>query len=368
VGRNVGFSVVVEAAAGCQAGTTVTLAASSASGARATATGTLVAPLVGSRATFADVRFADIGSDYVLTANAQGAPASSTPAFVVTTPGSLAKDQLFLWQGALGDLGSPEEAARILARYDTISISQIHAFKPSEWVQGDCQVGEYAHMKDLVRRIRLMHTSIEIFGYVASTADAPAGTQCGYGTASNKWSCKNGVCSDFVNWTEKWFALDGPGTNIDGVMIDLMSNVYISSVVRDNIVSYVKGRGKRVMMNTPIGAENVTFGGNAAGLAANDYLFIEGFMYGLGSYLGQTSIAAQAAYEAVRARVPVRLAVLASEGYGAGISCTAPNVFTAYRQFLGSWRQGAAVFAYQSGDLGLINKVAPFCDHNAWVP
>ena len=65
--------------------------------------------------------------------------------------------------------------------------------------------------------------------------------------------------------------------------------------------------------------------------------------------------------------MPLRLAVLASEAYGAGISCTAPNPFYAYRAYLASWRPGA-LFAYQSGDLGLVNKTAPYCDHGPWLP
>jgi len=285
-------------------------------------------------------------------------------------------DKLVVFQGDYKSLGSTvDEVAKKLATFDVIVLSHVSTKNTSN----GCIDTAYPQMKELIYKVRRVNKKkpMRIFGYTSSTADAP-GSGCGADVMSSygNWGCAGGICNQFMTWVDEWLAIEDKENEIwlDGIMIDLVNPVIISSIVRDNVFSYVRGKGKHIMTNITVpNKESVEFTANSAyfgTLGKGDYVLMEQFIYGLGKYTSDSEAGTTAALDTwnqLKQNKPFSVAALATEAWGAIASCSAPNHSYAYKKYLGYFNNGNA-FSYTGGDLGIASKVITDCDHSGMIP
>jgi len=284
-------------------------------------------------------------------------------------------DKLVVFQGDYKSLGATvDEVAKKLAAFDVLVLSHVSTKNTSN----GCIDTAYPQMKELIYKVRRVNKKkpMRIFGYTSATADAP-GSGCGADVMSSygSWSCSGGTCSQFTTWVDEWLAIEDKENEVwlDGIMIDLVNPVIISSVVRDNVFSYVRGKGKHIMTNITVpNKESVEFTANSSyfgTLGKGDYVLMEQFIYGLGKYTSDSEINTVAALDSwsqLKQNKPFSVAALATEAWGAIASCTAPNHGYAYKKYLGYFNNGNA-FSYTGGDLGIASKVITDCDHSGMI-
>jgi hypothetical protein len=204
--------------------------------------------------------------------------------------------RLFIFQGVYRDpwasgkeyadlleqFGGLEGAARNIARYDIAVMTHAFTLSPSDptdptcppagttvdWVQqngGSCVDAAFVDdngtrmLPALLARVRQLNPAIEIFGYVAGTADVVAtakpcqalGTAPSCADPGAPSSCPAGTCVNFIKWVNEWAALEQkhPGVVIDGIFIDLVHPTQLTAATRDNLYSWVKARQMKVMAN-----------------------------------------------------------------------------------------------------------------------
>jgi hypothetical protein len=238
------------------------------------------------------------------------------------------RDQLFLYQGDLRNLGStPDEVARVMRPFDVVVLTNVFAVRYAgpgapaaagrvEATQGTCMSDGLPAGFDgtaLLRAIRKANPEVRIYGYVPSTADLHVGP--GLGCTSNlqqhqNFACPGGVCTDFVRWVDTWRALEGgdPSAKLDGIYVDLLNEFYVDAASWTNEASYVHavqnaaGAPYRLLTNItawsrageglfyehgvgPVrthGASSVGFA--AAPMSEGDAIYREGFLLVAGTY------------------------------------------------------------------------------------
>lgn len=174
------------------------------------------------------------------------------------------RDQLFLYQGSLANLGAtPEDVAKVMRPFDVIVLTNVlpvrHAGPGAPALPGRVEAERGFCMSDglpdgwsgteLLRQIRVQNPNAKIYGYVPSTADLETST--GVGCTSNlipdqNYACRGGVCSDFVRWIDAWRSLEraptkngDPGAFLDGIYVDLLEEFYVSASTWSNQAAYV---------------------------------------------------------------------------------------------------------------------------------
>jgi hypothetical protein len=295
--------------------------------------------------------------------------------------------QLAIYQGKIESLGSLDQVARHLARFDVVVLSHVATMCdgtrcPRNWKgrAGNCldvayqEDGVTASMGTLIQRIRSYNEEVQIYGYVSATADSP---QC---YSEGKFVVKDcaGTCINFIQWVDEWRRLENesPAARVDGIFIDLVAPAYITAATRDNIISYVKLRRKKVMLNiTSPSPENLRFAANSPYLpsGAGDYIFFEGFHSSKGSDASAGTRHAVNAY--LRLNKRLRLAALSTlPSYAPPASplvtcgrATRLRAEQAYAEFLRAWRPGN-VFQLANADLGTSpasGNGLVFCDNDS---
>ena len=171
---------------------------------------------------------------------------------------------VFFYQGAYPELGTFEEVAQIMAKFDVIVLT--HAFSVTNenktvgpgtgqvdliLSNGKC-IDERAEWNDgqghdiarLIARVKLLRSGKEtqFFGYLPLTADNPKGCWDSTAEAQN-FICPNGYCRDFVGWANKWDSLPTASAiataTIDGFFLDLASELHVHSIAMVSMFSYL---------------------------------------------------------------------------------------------------------------------------------
>jgi len=267
-------------------------------------------------------------------------------------PGSMYRP-LFIYQGDYSQLGSVQETSELAAAHDVAVFTHGFTLSESDWVNGHCLDVAYDSLVTVITKVRELNSDIEIYGYVTATADHPLG--CWPQPSVQLEACNDGICSDFIYWTNKWLSMeyDHPGALIDGIFIDLVNEVLISPVVRDNCISYVKLAGKRAFVNALSDSAGVAFALESTFLDSNDMLLVEGYQRIAGYENLQSS-----AIEQLVSASDVRWSVIVSEAYGADINCSNPTFQNALARFDSL---GGTAITYQAADLGTITGTWSFC-------
>ena len=100
--------------------------------------------------------------------------------------------RLVIFQGRLQALGAtPEAVAASLGEADTFVLSHAETL---DYGNGCLDAGYPGGMGKLIKAIRQRNPLSRVYGYIAGTSDAPAGTKCGQSPAAANWSCPAGGC------------------------------------------------------------------------------------------------------------------------------------------------------------------------------
>ncbi len=237
-----------------------------------------------------------------------------------------------------------------------------------------------ASLIDVLDGVEALNPDVLVFGYVAGTADAPdvttgSGTvtaDCGNSvnniipspTTTEFTACPQGMCLNFVRWVQEWITTsDDLHTYIDGIFIDYVSEQHMNATIRDNLYSYVKGLGLRVMMNSLVPGSpslgyvpNYEFAADSAYLDDDDYVMVEGYYTG---FPGPGNLATQTEELAdVRDALALehgerpRIAALVTQAFDTSpaIACTDADYVAARAIFDDSFVTGDSI-AYQTNDL-----------------
>lgn len=263
---------------------------------------------------------------------------------------------MIISQGRYTDIaefyGSVDAAAVRYAAADVVAFS--HA---DDWGANGCIDTGDPILPELIAKIREINPSVEIFGYVSGTADAPSG--CGYGPgheyAQTGWMPANGICSKFIEWSAQWDSF-----GVDGYLIDLTAPQYMSAAVRDSVYSWCRYKGKRIMANSTYpSAHNVMFA--AAGLQGGDYLLIEAFCYGLGDSTLAGTNAALAQANALRG-AGFSVAALCTESWSSavGVEVDPSSVKNQNaKSLMINFGSAGDAYQYDNADLGIVCRTIP---------
>ncbi|MGE0260740.1 MAG: hypothetical protein AB7H71_01330 [Alphaproteobacteria bacterium] len=270
---------------------------------------------------------------------------------------------MLVYQGDYGSLGNLASVARGMARFDIIVLSHASDRGPTRKNTGNCVDTRFEPLSDLIRLVRRFNPEVQVFGYISATADAPIGSGCGLvpGTrySERPWECPQDVCRNSMSWVDDWLDLD---EEVDGIFVDLAAPTFISAGTRDNIFSYIRSQGLRIMANTTTpSAANVAFAGSSRYIGEGDFLMIEGFFFtGGNANLAQT-LEAASRLRPLRGK-GVLLAALATEAWatepGPGLSCRLARAQEAADFFADLYEPGD-VFEYTSADLGVSSRALP---------
>jgi hypothetical protein len=266
---------------------------------------------------------------------------------------SLNYGSLFIYQGDYSNLGSTKEISELVAGHDVAVFTHGFTLSEEDWVNGHCLDVAYDSLANIIQQVRDLNPDIEIFGYVTATADHPLG--CWPQPSVQLETCEDGICTDFIFWTNKWLSMEyaNPEVQIDGIFVDLVNEVLISPLVRDNCFSYVKLANKRLFVNALSDSAGVAFALESTHLDSNDMLLVEGYQRIAGYENLQTST-----IERLISASSVRWSAIVSETYGADIDCSNET----FRNAIGRFDSlGGTSITYQAADLGTITGIWSSC-------
>ena len=266
---------------------------------------------------------------------------------------SLNYGSLFIYQGDYSNLGSTKEISELVAGHDVAVFTHGFTLSEEDWVNGHCLDVAYDSLANIIQQVRDLNPDIEIFGYVTATADHPLG--CWPQPSVQLETCEDGICTDFIFWTNKWLSMEyaNPEVQIDGIFVDLVNEVLISPLVRDNCFSYVKLANKRLFVNALSDSAGVAFALESTHLDSNDMLLVEGYQQIAGHENLQT-----VAIERLVAGASTRWSAIVSETYGADIDCSNET----FRNAIGRFDSlGGTSITYQATDLGTITGTWSSC-------
>jgi hypothetical protein len=281
-------------------------------------------------------------------------------------------DQLLVYQGDYRKLGTVDEIAPAFAKYDVVVLAHVARLNDEIFPNPtNIRDARYPEMAALIREIRRHNPTVQIYGYVSGPADAwPPSVTWRYvepGTVAS-WRCPEGKCSNFVFWVNQWRALvqQDPTATIDGIFIDLVAAAYMTPATRDNVFSFVKRRGLKIMANAPMTAANFEFAAASRFITARDTIFSEGFFIGEGKSRAPQAGEILDVYRKYRQLKGVKLAVWVTEARAQGelqtIRCHWSNPKQAYAAFLSAWRP-ENVFGYMRAGQGLVSNALRYCNH-----
>lgn len=163
----------------------------------------------------------------------------------------------------------------------------------------------------VISKLRHLHGSnINIYGYVATTVDNPEGVWQNHIAAQN-YLCPNGVCTDFINFVNKWRSLEKTWANswLDGFFVDMGNEFYVNEITYLGQVGYIHslkstatGLPYKAAVNTLATEVSMFYPSGNAGAAvvssskrpipwaaqflrSGDSVLIEGFVYKAGKLL-----------------------------------------------------------------------------------
>lgn len=236
------------------------------------------------------------------------------------------KPNFKIFQGRFQDLGTPDQIAEAWKGYEVVCLTHGRTVTQSN----GCLDARYDGMTQLIRGLRARNPYQLIFGYVPATADAPLGSGCGYHIpyGVRSWEAPNGKADRFIEWCRLWV-----DEGVDGIFIDLFSPHFISPLMRDNTLSYVRFLKLLAMVNiTYPTAANVTWALASPLLVRGDYILLEGLLLADGVDTEAISVNAMAA---LRTRPDLHAAPLVTtEGHKPLLDSQRRNLLHRVRTFL----------------------------------
>lgn len=184
--------------------------------------------------------------------------------------------------------GTPEQIAQAWKGYDVVCVSHVRTAAPPN----GCNDFRYVGMTELITRLRVLNPDQLIFGYVPATADAPVGSGCGYQIpyAEQPWEAPDGVAHKFMEWADLWVT-----EGVDGIFIDLFASHFISPLMRNNVLSYVRYLKMLAMVNiTWPTVANVAWALESPFFSRGDFVLFEGFLVADGVDTEAASVEAMA--------------------------------------------------------------------------
>jgi hypothetical protein len=278
-------------------------------------------------------------------------------------------DNIFIFQGNYNDIGTVNEVAVRLARFDTIVLSHVVAISDENGYFTNptaCLDSGYSGMPRLIKEIRRINPEIKIFGYVSSGADAPKEAKCGNDYKVD-WVCPNGKCVNFIRWVNAWKAIEtkyGYDSRVDGIFTDLIGKDYITELDRDNMFWYVKQLKYKLATNTPIADYNIQYAGESDYMGEGDMFVVEGWYRGLSLQTFQAAaipalVKANEFYNSKK--ITAAFVMSESDTLGPNYSIDCNNNFHARNahSLVKVFYKPGYLFAHQTADLGLNNKKIP---------
>ena len=285
------------------------------------------------------------------------------------------KDSFFMYAGITSDIVEPikEKGQWKSGTYKSIAKQYAHAqvivmshmtfvnpdLLPNETIYYDT---EYDQMAELMSEIKALNPNTKIFGYVSGTADMPLEVidpEVPW-KPTQPWNCPNGVCSNFVWLVNQHRRFP----ELDGIMIDLVADAYISAATRNNIINYCHNVGLNVMCNCPQNAANAQFALDSGLLGEGDYILIEGFIRAKGQDKKQDGTEAIQLISQYYAS-GVRVACITSEPWstlpGKTVNTESENWKKAREIFYNHYIEGN-VIQYSDAGLGIGTGVANIQD------
>jgi hypothetical protein len=250
-----------------------------------------------------------------------------------------------------------------MAQFDIIVLSHASQRGPSRKDTGGCVDTRFEPLTDLIRLVRRINPEVQVFGYIAATADAPIDSGCGLRSGARyyerPWQCPAGVCRNAMSWVDDWLDLDD---EIDGIFVDLVAPTFVSATTRDNIFSYIRSRGLLIMANTTIpSAANIAFAGSSRYFGGGDFLMIEGFFFTEGRLNVSGTLEAVEQLLQFRGK-GILLAALATEAWakhsGRTASCRSERAQEVV-DFFSDFYEPGDVFQYATADLGVSSRALP---------
>lgn len=264
---------------------------------------------------------------------------------ILANAGSLA-----IYQGRYEHLGDRERVAQSLARFNVIVLSHIKEHDISTWINpAACNDYEYKDMPWVIARIRELSPTTAIFGYVSAASDHPS---CG-NDVPTPIDCPNGICLNVITWVNEWAEHD-----VDGIFYDYAGPSQITAATRDNVFSYAKSQGLRIMANAVFNPQAVNFQGWSTYFGKDDYVLIEGFSYAKGAY--SYNMTAESLYWFNLWKFKgIHLAALATES-DRPVNCNWSNNQHA-TQWFNDHATEYSVYQYSGHDLGIKTKELADC-------
>ncbi len=245
-----------------------------------------------------------------------------------------------------------------LSKHDVVVLSHVGAVNDSVLPNAcGCVDQKLDAVPLIISKLKKINPDIEIFGYVSGTADAPSG--CGYGDgheyADNGWQPEDGININFIEWVKLW-----NNSGITGIMIDLVAPQYMSETTRNNIYSYCRLKGYKIMPNSTYPAmANCEFA--ATGLGYGDYCLVEAFCYGAGSSTLTGTNNAISKINSMR-HAGFKMAAVCTREWSQNVGDTVnPNTWRNLNamSLMNNFAESGDCYQYDRADLGIISKEIP---------